>query len=105
MNLGLYRSAVYARQRAQKQRKAETDFLAEGEHAKPPKGVQLSSNDGVTKGEEGGLDALQRKKEKYELSSLVKSIKMKSKQVKLASDDKTKIDGKLQSKGTKKRKL
>lgn len=104
MILGLYRSAAYARQKAHKLHKGESDPLAEGEPL--PKTVQSSSSNdvGIMKGEEGGLDASQLKKEKYELSSLVKSVKMKSKQVQLPSDDKKKRGGKLQSREMKKRK-
>ncbi|KAF7828993.1 Pre-rRNA-processing protein esf1 [Senna tora] len=80
------RSAAYARQRAHKQQKGDTNPMAEEEYVKLPKGVQSPSN------------------EKYELSSLVKSIKMKSKQVQVPSDDKTKGNRKLQS-NMKKRKL
>lgn len=69
------------------------------------KGIEFSSNDtGVKKAEEG-LDILQSKKEKHELSSLIKSVKMKSKQLQLPSYDETKRDGKLQSGGMKKRKF
>ena len=68
------------------------------------KGTQLSSEDsGRMKDEEEGLDALKSKKDKYELSSLVKSIKMKSKQVQLPSDNKTRKDGKSYIKGMKKK--
>lgn len=70
------------------------------------KGIKFSSNDtGVKKAEEEGLDSLQSKKEKHELSSLIKSVKMKSKQLQLPSYDETKRDGKLQSGGMKKRKF
>lgn len=70
------------------------------------KGIKFSSNDtGAKKAEEEGLDILQSKKEKHELSSLIKSVKMKSKQLQLPSYDETKRDGKLQSGGMKKRKF
>ncbi|XP_028774571.1 pre-rRNA-processing protein ESF1 [Neltuma alba] len=99
------RSAAYARQRAHKLQKGDIDILAEEEQLKLCKGIEFSSNDaGVKKGEEEGSDVLEPKKEKHDLSSLVKSIKMKSKQVQLPSYDKTKRDGKLQSGGMKKRK-
>lgn len=50
------------------------------------KEMQLSSDDSglMMKGEEEGLDALKSKNDAYELLSLVKSIKMKTKQVKEA---------------------
>ena len=67
--------------------------------------MQLSSDDSgmIKKGEEERLHALKSNKGKYELSSLVKSIKMKSKQVQLPSDDKTRKDGKSHIKGMKKK--
>ncbi|OIV93563.1 hypothetical protein TanjilG_04795 [Lupinus angustifolius] len=93
------RSAVYARQIAQKQQMGHSEIPIEKEHVKPSRGMQLSSNDSdmVNKGEEG--DALKSKKDKHELSYLVKSIKMKSKQAQLSSDGKTRKDGKSQFKG------
>ncbi|RDX78917.1 esf1, partial [Mucuna pruriens] len=97
------RSATYARQLAQKQQKDNADSPVEREPTKL-KGMQLSSDDsGMKKGEEEGLDALKSKKDTYELSSLVKSIKMKSKQVQLPSNVKTIKDGKSQIKGMKKK--
>lgn len=98
------RSAVYARQLAKKQQKDNADSSAEREHTKL-KGKQLSSDDsGMMKmGEEEGSDALKSKKDAYELSSLVKSIKMKSKQIQLPSDVMTRKDGKSQIKGMKKK--
>ncbi|KAK4262036.1 hypothetical protein QN277_027649 [Acacia crassicarpa] len=99
------RSAAYARQRAHKLQKGDIDILAEEEQVKLCKGIEFSSNDtGVKKAAEEGSDILQSKKEKHELSSLIKSVKMKSKQVQLPLYDKTKRDGKLQSGGMKKRK-
>ncbi|XP_054824273.1 pre-rRNA-processing protein esf1 isoform X2 [Prosopis cineraria] len=98
------RSAVYARQRAHKLQKGDIDFSAEEKHVKLSRGIQLSSNDaGVKKGDEEGSDVLQSK-EKHELSSLVKSVKMKSKQVQLPSlVQSAKGDGNLQFGGVKKR--
>lgn len=77
------------------------ELSAERENTKLPKGTQLSADDSgmMQKGEEEGLDLLKSKKDKYELSSLVKSIKMKSKQIQLPSDGKTRKDGKSQFKG------
>ncbi|CAK8578183.1 unnamed protein product [Lathyrus sativus] len=100
------RSAVYARQLAQKQQKGHMELPPEREHPKFPKETKLSSGDSgmVQKVEEEGLDDLKSKKDKLELSSLVKSIKMKSKQVQLSSNGKTKKDGKSQFKGREKRK-
>ncbi|KAK7376148.1 hypothetical protein VNO78_35002 [Psophocarpus tetragonolobus] len=98
------RSATYARQLAQKQQKDSADPPAEMEPTKL-KGTQLSSDDTgmVEKGEEEGLYALKSKKDKYELSSLVKSIKMKAKQVQLPSDGKTRKDGESHVKGMKRK--
>jgi len=97
---GVCRSAAYLRQQAQKQQKGNMDLLAETEHMNH-KRTQLSSDDSgmKKKGEEEGLDALKSKKDTYELSCLVKSIKMKSKQVQLPSDGKKRKDGKSQIKG------
>jgi hypothetical protein len=96
---------VYARQLAQKQQKGRVEVSAEQEQKKFSKRTQ-SSSDGsgvMQKGEEEGLDDLKSKKDKFELSSLVKSIKMKSKQIQLSSADKTRKDGKSQFKGKEKR--
>ena len=94
--MGVCRSAAYARQLAQKQQKGNLEMLEERENVKPPRGTHLSSADSgmMKKGEEEGSDVVKTKKEKHELSSLVKSIKMKSKQVQLPSDGKTRKDGK-----------
>lgn len=100
------RSAAYARQMAQKQKKGHMELSAEKECTEFPKGKQLSSDGSgnLAKGEEEGLDALKSKKDKHELSSLVKSIKMKSKQVQLlSSNDNIRKDGKSQFKGREKR--
>lgn len=77
---------------------------AEREPTKLPKGTQLPSDDSgmMQKGEEG-LDVSKSKKDEYELSSLVKSIKMKSKQVHLSSDGKTRKDGKSHRKAMEKK--
>lgn len=101
------RSASYARQLVQKQVKGHKELSPEREPTKLPKGTQLSSDGSgmMQKGEEEGLDALKSKKDKNELSSLVKSIKMKSKQVQLSSDGKTGKHGKSQFKGMGKRRL
>ncbi|CAJ1942231.1 unnamed protein product [Sphenostylis stenocarpa] len=98
------RSATYARQLAQKQLKDSADPPMEREPLKL-KGMQLSSDDSgmMKKGEEKVLDASKSKKDKYEISSLVKSLKMKSKQVQLPSESKTRKDGKSHIKGVKRR--
>lgn len=69
--------------------------LAERERMKLPAKAQAKTDEQVKS------EVLPSKKEKYELSSLVKSVKMKSKQVKLPSKGKTakhdetlKFDGK-----------
>ncbi|KAK7360255.1 hypothetical protein VNO77_02238 [Canavalia gladiata] len=98
------RSAAYLRQLAQKQPKSNMDLSAEREHLSV-KGTSLASDDSgmMKKVEEEGLEALKLKKDTYELSSLVKSIKMKSKQVQLPSDSKRRKDGKSQIKGMEKK--
>ncbi|XP_027345677.1 ESF1 homolog [Abrus precatorius] len=97
------RSAAHARQLAQKQQKGNKDLGAEKDDVKHEY-MQLSSDDiGMKKVEEEGLDALKLKKDKHDLSSLVKSIKMKSKQVQLPSDGNRRKDGKSQIKGMKKK--
>lgn len=70
---------------------------------KHPRGMLLSSDDAcMRKGEEGTSNVLQSKKEKCELSSLVKSVTMKSKQVRLPPDGNTKKGGKMQFRGVEK---
>ncbi|ESW28190.1 hypothetical protein PHAVU_003G266400 [Phaseolus vulgaris] len=98
------RSATYARQLAQKQQKDSADPPAEREPTKP-KEMQLSSDDSgmVKEGEEKALETSMSKKDKYEISSLVKSIKMKAKQVQLPSASRTRKDEKSHIKGTKKK--
>ena len=94
MYFGFYRSAAYARQMAHKlQKKGDTEE------------IEFSSNDaGVKKGEVEGSDVLQSNKGNHELSALVKSVKMKSKQVQIPSYDiRTKRDGNLLSRSLKKR--
>jgi len=91
---------VYARQLAQKQQKGREELSVEREHVKFPKETQLSSDGSgmKQKGGEEGSDELKSKQDKLELSSLVKSIKMKSKQIQLSSDGNTKKVGKSQFK-------
>lgn len=75
------RSAAYVRQLALKQQKGDEDQLMKGQHRKSPmKQPEASREDEANNGE-----GASSKKEKYELSSLVKSIKMKSKQLQLQS--------------------
>ncbi|XP_015889719.3 pre-rRNA-processing protein ESF1 [Ziziphus jujuba] len=81
------RSAAYARQLAMKQQMGERE-PTDREHIKVPAKVQAEKDEQVKS------DDLPLKKEKYELSSLVKSVKMKSKQVKLLSDGNTIKKGK-----------
>ncbi|KAK7262991.1 hypothetical protein RJT34_30575 [Clitoria ternatea] len=88
------RSATYARQLAQKQQKDNMDLSAEGEHMKLERKRLSSDDSGMMKGQDEGLDPLKSRKDTYELSSLVKSIKMKSKQVQLPFDGKTRKDKK-----------
>lgn len=70
------RSAAYARQLAQKQQKSERENIGKKEQSKP----DISDEAKIVK-DASEPDGLASKNEKYELSSLVKSIKMKSKQV------------------------
>ncbi|GFS35810.1 hypothetical protein Acr_00g0042220 [Actinidia rufa] len=82
------RSTTYARQLAQKQQTVPE------ERAKLPASDQLPSDDMKTgKNEYLRSDEPSSKKENYELSSLVRSIKMKSKQVQVPSNT-IKISGK-----------
>ncbi|GMP32077.1 hypothetical protein CsSME_00006001 [Camellia sinensis var. sinensis] len=67
------RSATYARQLTQKHRKGDQE---------EPVPAQLPSDD---KNEYSRSDKLSSEKDKYELSTLVRSIKMKSKQVQIPS--------------------
>ncbi|GAU47386.1 hypothetical protein TSUD_83190 [Trifolium subterraneum] len=101
------RSAVYARQLAQKQQKGRVELSTEKEQVKVSNRTQASSDGSgvMQKGGEEVLDDLdlKSKKDKFELSSMVKSIKMKSKQIQLSSDGKTRKDGKSQFKGKEKR--
>lgn len=99
------RSAVYVRQLAQKQQKGHKELSAEKEHTKFPMETKLPSSDSgmVQKCEEEGLNKVISKKDRLELSSLVNSIKMKSKQIQQSSDGKTKKGGKSEFKGREKR--
>lgn len=85
------RSATYARQSAQKHRKGDQEVPA-----------QLPSDDQKTeKNKDLRSDEMSSQKEKFELSSLVRSIKMKSKQVKKPTD--SKISGKTEKSRSKAR--
>ncbi|XP_022739833.1 ESF1 homolog isoform X2 [Durio zibethinus] len=79
------RSATYARQIAKKLQKGEQQELAV-EDKKMPKNAQFPSGDpGMNKVEHEKSDILSSK-EKHALSSMVRSVKMKLKQVQLPSD-------------------
>ncbi|KAJ9172625.1 hypothetical protein P3X46_015840 [Hevea brasiliensis] len=96
------RSAAYARQMARRQQKGDQLELGEGEHKKQPTKSQLLSDEPVAnKNEQRSADVLPSKKEKHEISSLVKSLKMKSKQLQLPSNGNTRKDEKLQPRGAK----
>ncbi|KAL6960442.1 hypothetical protein U1Q18_038207 [Sarracenia purpurea var. burkii] len=84
------RSAAYARQLVEKQRKGKRAVLKSKDQVKLPEPAQLPSDDPKTR-KNGDLqsDELKSKKDKYELSSLIKSIKMKSKQLQIPSNSKT----------------
>ncbi|GAV75883.1 NUC153 domain-containing protein [Cephalotus follicularis] len=94
------RSAAYARQLAQKRQKGDQEDV-EREHLKSPANAQYSSDDPETnKSEHAKSDVFSSKKEKHELSSLVRSIKMKSKQVQSTfSNRRTNKDDKLPLRG------
>ncbi|XP_061973461.1 pre-rRNA-processing protein esf1 [Populus nigra] len=93
------RSAVYARQLTLKPQKSGEQQLVEGENEKQAEKAQLLSDDpAMDRNEYMISDGLPERKEKHELSTLVRSIKMKSKQVQLSSNTK---DKKLQPKGLK----
>ncbi|WCJ32714.1 Pre-rRNA-processing protein esf1 [Euphorbia peplus] len=93
------RSATYARQLAHRQQTGNLEAV-EGEHKKHPTESQLSANEAdVGKNKHIDSDTLASRREKHEISSLVKSIKMKSSQVKFRSNTKSstkKTDKKLQ---------
>ncbi|PPR88249.1 hypothetical protein GOBAR_AA32435 [Gossypium barbadense] len=81
------RSATYARQIAKKLQKGERQELA-AEDTKIPTDGQLSIDDpGMYKAEHENSDILPSK-EKHNLSSMVRSVKMKLKQVQLPSERK-----------------
>ncbi|KAF9682156.1 hypothetical protein SADUNF_Sadunf05G0079400 [Salix dunnii] len=93
------RSAVYARQLALKQQKSGEQHLVEGENEKQDGKAQLQSDDPSMDRDEYMIsDGLAERTQKHELSSLVRSIKMKSKQVQSTSNTK---DKRLQRKGLK----
>nr|GMC93399.1 pre-rRNA-processing protein ESF1 [Ipomoea batatas] len=88
------RSAVYVRQLAEKERKVDQENVGRKEQSDITRPQQPSK--------ESKAEELPSRKEKHELSSLVKSIKMKSKQIPLPSQNKvTKKSEKLRAKKTK----
>ncbi|KDP39086.1 hypothetical protein JCGZ_00843 [Jatropha curcas] len=93
------RSAAYARQMAQKQRKGDLRELG-GEHEKQATKSEAQSDEPDKKKTENA-DVLPSNKEKLEISSLVKSLKMKSKQLSVPSNSKKKKNGKLQTRDAK----
>ncbi|XP_009767399.1 pre-rRNA-processing protein esf1 [Nicotiana tabacum] len=82
------RSAVYARQLAQKQHKAEEEIVKAKQQPGIAAPLQPSSTLEAVTSEKLQSDNLPSTKEKHELSSLVKSIKMKSQQMSLPSQGK-----------------
>ncbi|KAE9466348.1 hypothetical protein C3L33_01737, partial [Rhododendron williamsianum] len=90
------RSATYARQLAQKRRKVDQEVLGSKPAQLPSDDLKTEKNESVQSDEMAS-----KKKEKYELSSLVRSIKMKSKQVKIPTN--SKISGKTGKSGSKAR--
>ncbi|XP_058180657.1 pre-rRNA-processing protein esf1 [Rhododendron vialii] len=90
------RSATYARQLAQKRHKVDQEVLGSKPAQLPSDDLKTEKNEAVQSDEMAS-----KKKEKYELSSLVRSIKMKSKQVQIRTDNK--ISGKTGKSGSKAR--
>ncbi|KAM7516100.1 hypothetical protein LguiA_005683 [Lonicera macranthoides] len=86
------RSAAYARQIAQKQQKVDREEMGRKQETKLPAEARTDRPE-MGKDENLKSDGLPLKKEKHELSSLVKSIKMKSKQVQPPSKG-SKVSGK-----------
>ncbi|XP_060191975.1 pre-rRNA-processing protein ESF1 isoform X1 [Lycium barbarum] len=82
------RSAAYARQLAQKQHKAEEGIVKEKQQPGIAAPLQPSRTLEAVTSEKLQSDDLPLRKEKHELSSLVKSIKMKSQQLSLPSQGK-----------------
>ncbi|XP_021907988.1 pre-rRNA-processing protein esf1 isoform X2 [Carica papaya] len=81
------RSAAYARQVAQKQQKSDRQELVGSEPKKLPKKAQLPSEEAERSEDKHTKTEALPSKEKIELSSLVKSLKMKTKQVQLPSNN------------------
>ncbi|XP_055804724.1 pre-rRNA-processing protein ESF1 [Solanum dulcamara] len=79
------RSAAYARQLAQKQHKVEEEIVNAKQQAGITAPLQPSRTLEAATSEQLQSDDLPLRKEKHELSSLVKSIKMKSQQLSLSS--------------------
>lgn len=93
------RSAAYARQVAQRQQKGDRPESVKKDSKKDVANIDLPPDDlHSEKGELLKSDVLPPRKEKHELSSLVRSLKMKSKQVRLPFNSKSlkKVD-KVQS--------
>ncbi|KAL9269154.1 Pre-rRNA-processing protein esf1-like protein [Drosera capensis] len=79
------RSAAYARQLAQQQQKGREDLTEEESRRLPDPTPNAAQN-----GDEGSKSDRSSSKDKHELSSLIKSIKMKSKQIIAPSSGKKK---------------
>ncbi|CAK9180228.1 unnamed protein product [Ilex paraguariensis] len=82
------RSAAYARQIAQKQQKGNQESIGEEDHTVSTRQAQLSDTLETNRAEQLRSNGLPSEKEKHELSHLVRSIKMKSKQVPLPCNNK-----------------
>lgn len=76
------RSAAYARQLAQKQHKVEEEIVSAKQQPGVTRKLESATNEKLQSAD------LPSRKEKHELSSLVKSIKMKSQQLSLSSQGK-----------------
>uniref|UniRef100_A0A0V0IQE8 Putative ESF1-like n=1 Tax=Solanum chacoense TaxID=4108 RepID=A0A0V0IQE8_SOLCH len=88
------RSAAYARQLAQKQHKVEEEIVSAKQHPGVAAPLQPSRTLESATNEKLQSDDLPSRKEKHELSSLVKSIKMKSQQLSLSSQGKAVVKNK-----------
>ncbi|KAG5539022.1 hypothetical protein RHGRI_019544 [Rhododendron griersonianum] len=90
------RSATYAQQLAEKQCKGDQEVLGSKQAQLPSDDLKTETNEFVQSD-----DMSSKKKENYELSSHVRSIKMKLKQVQIPTD--SKISGKTGKSGSKAR--
>ncbi|XP_050229795.1 pre-rRNA-processing protein ESF1 [Mercurialis annua] len=97
------RSAAYARQTTKRQHKGDRPEEAEEEHKKQPTKSELPTNEpDANRSEHINSDVVaSSKKEKHEISALVRSIKSKSKKVQIPSNGKANKNEKSQFRGVK----